>query len=137
MKNKTYIIYSLIVPLLYIAMVFVNYAFGMSFGDVISKPYGTISDVVTGLITVLYLLLLIGNVVLFFINYKEINIKNMLMIIANSIFGFLMMVSAYTAWVLVCLVIGFIAGGFLFVIGYFVLCYSQIKELIKSSQKVM
>ena len=134
-KRRFYILYSLIVPIFYILMVPINYMFGISAGDVLSRPYGKISDIITSIIVFLYIAMGIGNIVLFCLNDQKKNIKNILMLIANTILGYFMLGAAFTAWVLMGLVIGFIAGGFLIVIGYLILYIKQIMVLIKILKK--
>lgn len=131
MKNKVFILYSLIVPIIYILLVPINYIFGTSASDILSRPYGKISDIISFFITVTYFGLGIGNIVLFCLNDKKKKIKNILILLANTIWGYLMLGAAFTAWVLVGLAIAFVAGGFLIVIGYLVLYIKQIIELIK------
>ena len=132
--NKIYIIYSLIVPVTYIMMPFFNYSFGTSMGDYTSRPLGSVSDIITFFISLIYILLSITQVILFFMNYKKIDIANTLILIFNSILAFLMELTAQTAWLMVGLIIAVFASFTMFlpitllILGVYIF---QIYKLVK------
>lgn len=128
-NNKTYIMYSLIIPIIYALMLYLNLHFGSTQGETEMRPYGIISDCISFMIFVLYTFLGIKHFTLFSQNNSNKNLLNKLMLIFNSIYlllCYIFMGSALAGGVIIVLIA--LSG---LAIPYLIIYCLQIIELIK------
>ena len=130
-KNKTYIIYSLFIPFIWVLLFIININFGVFLADNASRPLGQYSDYITTTVKTFYLIFGIIHIILYFINFKNRSLKNTFMLLLNLFFGFCSFAASFMAIFLLSVIILIMLGGFLLIIGYLALYGFQIYELIK------
>lgn len=128
-KRRFYILYSLIVPVLYILFAFVIFKFGTTTHEYSSRPFGIVSDIIANVIDWLFLLLIVFHIVLYHQNKHELGGKDKAMMISNTIIGFLAQMFANQSLVIVAYMIALFMGGIFLVIAYVVLYLLQLREL--------
>lgn len=103
--NKIYGIYSLLLPILIIGLFFVFFSYGTSQGDVTVKPYGLLSDIITSVVTFIFLpILFITQIVLFVKSYKKnvfMTVLNSLMLLANVLLCVQFVLAVIFLWFLI------------------------------------
>ena len=115
--------------MIYVLLAFLNFKFGTIEHEYTTKRLGDISDFISSVIGNFFTILIIGQIVLYFINKLYKTAKNKSMLILNTIWGYIAMTLGFMPLTIIPFVIFFIAGGFILVICYIGLYISQISEL--------
>ena len=102
--NRRYVKWSLLTPLIYSVLLFINYKIGSTEGEFQMRPYGFFSDLISFIIFITIIILGVCNFKYFNCSIK--NAINTLMIIFNTIYfilSFAMLGSALLSGILIVL----------------------------------